>query len=385
MLTRRTTPFAALVIALALPLSLMVAAPAAAATVTVNTWAGLQAAMLVNGDIVVLTGPITNPVGENVAVESGESVTLDLNGFTLSITNPGFNKAAVHVPVGATLIINATGGGTITATGGGRGAGIGGGNLGDGGTVTVNGGIITATGGRYGAGIGGGFGGDAGIVTVNGGTITATGGEHGAGIGGGDLGGRGTVTVNGGTITATGGDRAAGIGGGWVLGDGGNLAIHGTPNVGNATTGGSGGGPAAGEGAGPITNPTMPPGVGYSAVTSLVGTEGFEGGKIVVVFNCLVTFDAAGGSSTDGQKVDEGGTAVEPADPTRTGYEFAGWQAGGDAYDFNTPVTDPVTLTATWTAVLALTGGDQGPFLPVALILLLLGGALLTVGRVRRA
>ena len=356
MLTRRTTPFAALVIALALPLSLMVAAPAAAATVTVNTWAGLQAAMLVNGDIVVLTGPITNPVGENVAVESGESVTLDLNGFTLSITNPGFNKAAVHVPVGATLIINATGGGTITATGGGRGAGIGGGNLGDGGTVTVNGGIIIATGGRYGAGIGGGFGGDAGIVTVNGGTITATG-----------------------------GDRAAGIGGGWVLGDGGNLAIHGTPNVGNATTGGSGGGPAAGEGAGPITNPTMPPGVGYSAVTSLVGTEGFEGGKIVVVFNCLVTFDAAGGSSTDGQKVDEGGTAVEPADPTRTGYEFAGWQAGGDAYDFNTPVTDPVTLTATWTAVLALTGGDQGPFLPVALILLLLGGALLTVGRVRRA
>ena len=118
MLTRRTTPFAALVIALALPLSLVVAAPAAAATVNVNTWAGLKAAMLVNGDVVVLTGPITNTVGENVAVESGESVTLDLNRFTLSITNPGSSKAAVHVPVGATLIINATGGGAITATGG---------------------------------------------------------------------------------------------------------------------------------------------------------------------------------------------------------------------------------------------------------------------------
>ena len=192
------------------------------------------------------------------------------------------------------------------------------------------------------------------------------------------------MTVNGGTITATGGAYGAGIGGGAGLGAGGTLGIHGTPDAGNATDGRTGGGPNAGVGA-PITNPTMPAGVGYSAVTSLVGAEDSEGGRIVVVFNYLVTFDAPGGSSTNTQKVNEGGTAAEPADPTRTGYEFGGWRVGDKAYDFSTPVTSPVTLTAMWTEVLAATGTEQGLFLPVALTLLLLGGIFLTVGRTRRA
>ena len=442
MLTRRTTPLAALAAALALPLSLVVAAPAAAATVNVNTWAGLQAAMLVDGDTVVLTGNVTNLVGENLAVESAESVTLDLNGFTLSISGLNADYAAVHVPAAATLTINdSAGGGILNATGGVNGAGIGGGSGGHGGTVTVNGGTITATSGNFGAGIGGGIQGSGGTVTVNGGTITATSGNFGAGIGGGIQGAGGTVTVNGGTIAATGGDQGAGIGGGFsraggtvtvnggtisatsgldgagigggysgaggtvtvnggtitatggqrgagigsgAFGSGGTLAIHGTPDAGNAIDGGSGNGANAGVGA-PITNPTMPTGIGYSAVTSLVGTGGREGGKIVVVFNYLVTFDATGGSNTDTQKVNEGGTAAEPADPTRTGYEFAGWRVGDTAYDFSTPVTEPITLTATWTEVLAPTGADRGLFLPIAVTLLLLGGTLLTVGRTRRA
>ena len=75
MLTRRIAPIAALAAALALPLSLVVAAPAAAAPVPVNTWEGLQAAMLVNNNIVELTSNITNDALENLAVEPTESVT----------------------------------------------------------------------------------------------------------------------------------------------------------------------------------------------------------------------------------------------------------------------------------------------------------------------
>jgi hypothetical protein len=411
--TRRIAPFAALTAALALPLSLAIASPAAAATVTVETWVELTDAAAVTTNVVVLGADITAPsAGDRLVISAATDITIDLNGYTLSITDPGVLGAAVHVPVGATLTINATGGGTLNATAGGSGAGIGGDYEGSAGTVTINGGTIAATGQGGGAGIGGGEDGNGGTVTVNAGTVTATGSFDGAGIGGGQFGNGGIVTVNGGTISAVGGAFAAGIGGGLggngatvtiyggvvtatggresagigggALGAGGTLEIHGTPDAGNATDGRTGGGPNAGVGA-PIANPTTPAGVGYSAVTSLVGTGGIEGGSIVVIFNYLVTFDAAGGTSIDDQTVDEGGTIPEPADPNRTEYEFAGWRVGGNLYDFNTPVTDPVALTATWTRVLAVSGAEQGLFLPVALALFLLGGTLLTVGRTRRS
>jgi uncharacterized repeat protein (TIGR02543 family) len=44
-----------------------------------------------------------------------------------------------------------------------------------------------------------------------------------------------------------------------------------------------------------------------------------------------------------------GACAVAPATPTRTGYTFAGWLLDGVAYDFATPVTGDLTLTASWT------------------------------------
>ena len=46
-----------------------------------------------------------------------------------------------------------------------------------------------------------------------------------------------------------------------------------------------------------------------------------------------------------GQKV-----AKPTDDPTKSGYTFTGWEDanGAGAYDFNTPVTAPLTLTAKW-------------------------------------
>jgi len=65
-----------------------------------------------------------------------------------------------------------------------------------------------------------------------------------------------------------------------------------------------------------------------------------------------VTFDSQGGSYVDPQTVEHGGLAIEPADPTKTGYTFAGWYKESgciNAWNFATDtVTSDITLYAKW-------------------------------------
>ena len=67
-----------------------------------------------------------------------------------------------------------------------------------------------------------------------------------------------------------------------------------------------------------------------------------------------VTFNTDGGTPVPpAQEVEYGLTATKPADPTLKGYTFAFWYLGEDeqnatAYDFDTPVTENITLTAKW-------------------------------------
>ena len=61
-----------------------------------------------------------------------------------------------------------------------------------------------------------------------------------------------------------------------------------------------------------------------------------------------VTFDMAGGTAVSPETVAHGGTATAPSDVTREGYDFAGWYLGDETYDFTTPVTEDLTLTAKW-------------------------------------
>lgn len=74
-------------------------------------------------------------------------------------------------------------------------------------------------------------------------------------------------------------------------------------------------------------------------------------GRVLVY---TVTFDSYGGTPVPpAQEVEYGLTATKPADPTLKGYTFAFWYLGEDeqnatAYDFNTPVTENITLTAKW-------------------------------------
>lgn len=61
-----------------------------------------------------------------------------------------------------------------------------------------------------------------------------------------------------------------------------------------------------------------------------------------------VSFNANGGSAAAGQTVNHGGTAARPANPTRSGYTFIGWNLGTAAYNFDSPVTRDITLIAQW-------------------------------------
>lgn len=61
-----------------------------------------------------------------------------------------------------------------------------------------------------------------------------------------------------------------------------------------------------------------------------------------------VTFDSNGGSAVASQTVDDKAKAKEPTAPTRSGWTLEGWYLDGTKYDFNTPVTQDITLKAGW-------------------------------------
>ena len=65
-----------------------------------------------------------------------------------------------------------------------------------------------------------------------------------------------------------------------------------------------------------------------------------------------VTFNYDDGTTADDtQTVNSDETVSEPAPPTRTGYSFDGWFANGSdtSFDFSTPITADIVLTAKWT------------------------------------
>ena len=71
----------------------------------------------------------------------------------------------------------------------------------------------------------------------------------------------------------------------------------------------------------------------------------------------IVTFDAnggafAGGSTTSEVKTESGSSVTLPANPTRSGYTFTGWNTrrdgNGDSFNKSTVVTDSLTVYAQW-------------------------------------
>ncbi len=64
-----------------------------------------------------------------------------------------------------------------------------------------------------------------------------------------------------------------------------------------------------------------------------------------------VTYDSNGGSAVSAQSIKENDKALAPTAPTKAGYDFAGWYVGETAFDFESAITQNITLTAKWTKV----------------------------------
>ena len=81
-----------------------------------------------------------------------------------------------------------------------------------------------------------------------------------------------------------------------------------------------------------------------------------DGCSAQVVWNCnkTVSFNTQDGSAVENQIVCVDSLVTTPAVPTKDGYAFKGWYTDAectDAYDFETAVTDDMTLYAKWEEV----------------------------------
>lgn len=84
------------------------------------------------------------------------------------------------------------------------------------------------------------------------------------------------------------------------------------------------------------------------------GTGSSSGKKeeVEVTDPVTVRFETNGGGTIGKQKIQKGTTATEPDAPTKTGYTFYGWytdaEFSGEEFDFDTTVSDSMTLYAKW-------------------------------------
>ncbi len=82
--------------------------------------------------------------------------------------------------------------------------------------------------------------------------------------------------------------------------------------------------------------------------------------KAVYATTHKVTFD--NGSTTSVQYIEDGVSVVEPKSPTKENATFKYWVKNGttDAYDFSTPVTEDITLKATYDAIYTVKFNTNG-------------------------
>lgn len=108
-----------------------------------------------------------------------------------------------------------------------------------------------------------------------------------------------------------------------------------------------------------ITKPTNPTKQGYVFVEWLLNGKTYTFGNPVNENITLVaswkkvhkvTFDLNGGVTTGKTSVEvvDMNKVKKPVNPTKDGYNFLGWTLNGKTYDFNTSVSNDITLIATW-------------------------------------
>ena len=286
------------------------------------------------------------------------TVTLDLNGYTLSCSST--DEDIIRVRSSGNLTVKDSGtNGKIDGQNKNCGFEVKGGTLtlesgsivnctdadGDGGAVDVSNTGVTETPVKYGK------------FVMNGGTIKdCKAGDDGAAV---DIGMGCTFTMNDGTISNC---RAEDDGGAVFVKKGSFFVMNGG-TIENCSAYNNGGAVNIYENG----SFTMTGGTIKDCKVDLGGLGNAVYGKnntaIVVISggtieNCgvfpwsfdefTVTFDSDGGSAVSEQKV-LNTSAIKPNEPKRNGYDFAGWYLNDAKYTFDTKVTGNITLKAHWT------------------------------------
>ena len=192
-----------------------------------------------------------------------------------------------------------------------------------------------------------------------------------------DAEGENIVEIKGGAITGGTGTGEAGntCGGGIYVRKGGTLLMRGGNIVGCTAREGGGvhveGGGRFEMSAGTITGCTAGQEEGKTANGVFIAAGGrftqSPGAQITgkVIGAYTVTFQSEGGSEVASQ-IRANTPAAQPDNPTKEGHTFIGWYSGESEWDFETPVTADLTLTAKWqinryTITFDTAGGSEVP------------------------
>ena len=312
--------------------------------------------IVINGSVgIILADGFTLTAPKGINVEDGNAVTFygqSAGTGTLVSTNVDKGRAAIgsdahsdaeRKQAGA-ITVN---GGTFNVRGGdnvqgitGGGAGIGGGQQTGPGNITINGGTITARGGTDAAGIGASAWGKDGTITINGGTVNAYGTKSGSGIGGSINSSLTYIYINGGNVTATGGSSP------YASGIGAYSTEHFTHIYLSWTTFGS-------------DSINANKYIGYihfvkdfnlEGTDTKATTDNINGQTIVPRIGYNVSFVDSDSVTPiyDAVDVSQGSAVAKPEDPSKSRCAFTGWKLNGVDYDFTTPVTQDITLVASW-------------------------------------
>ena len=120
-----------------------------------------------------------------------------------------------------------------------------------------------------------------------------------------------------------------------------------------------------------VYEPSDPKNAGYIFLGWYEGNELYDFTKVVKYNMTLVakwekddyvkvSFETVGGNTIEPISVKKGSKVTRPIDPKKTGHTFKMWTLNGVAFDFETPITEDITLLATYEDVYSVFFDSNG-------------------------